>query len=314
MRQQVTGEFTQVSVTAGTLQNVSEFRNIEVASTQEKGTGIILKPLERIQFLEDTTVYVRTFGDNNGAGGRAYFTTEPFKLKVGRGNATKKIVLTDSFYQMYQVYPDTYQTMTEVPDKLDTSNVTNAYGMFSGCSSLTSIPELNTSNVTKTQYMFRGCASLTSVSEMDTSNVKNMSDMFRDCSSLTSIPELSTSNVTKMNGMFFGCFNLISVPDLDTSKVTNMNGMFMYCRNLTSIPNLDTSNVTDMGSMFSGCSNLTSIPSLDISSITDASRLKRLVVQSNITKVTLKNVKSSIKSQITSSLLKDNDTLTITFA
>lgn len=86
MRQQVTDEFTEVSVTAGTLQNVSEFRNIEVASTQEKGTGIVLKPLERIQFLEDTTVYVRTFGDNNGASGRAYFTTEPFKLKVGRGN------------------------------------------------------------------------------------------------------------------------------------------------------------------------------------------------------------------------------------
>ena len=86
MRQQVTSEFVAVSVSAGTLQNVSKFRNIEVASTQEKGTGVILKPLDRIQFLEDVTVYVRTFGNDIDVNGRAYFITEPFKLRTGRKN------------------------------------------------------------------------------------------------------------------------------------------------------------------------------------------------------------------------------------
>ena len=266
MRQQVTDEFTQVSVTAGTLQNVSEFRNIEVASTQEKGTGIILKPLERIQFLEDTTVYVRTFGDNNGAGGRAYFTTEPFKLKVGRGNAKNKAIkLTDTFYKMSDVYPDTYQTMTEVPDKLDTSNVTNMYCMFQGCRSLTTIPELDTSNVTTMQGMFSSCSKLTSIPNLDTNNVTTMEGMFTYCSKLTSIPNLDMSNVTSTVIMFMGCSGLTSISNLNMSKVTDMRQMFYLCGNLTSVSNLDTSNVTNMNGTFQNCSKLTSISNLDTS-------------------------------------------------
>lgn len=48
-------------------------------------------------------------------------------------------------------------------DKLDTSNVTDMYGMFSGCSSLTSVGDLsgwNTSNVTYMLSMFASCSKL----------------------------------------------------------------------------------------------------------------------------------------------------------
>lgn len=38
----------------------------------------------------------------------------------------KAIELTDDRYKMQDLYPARYQTMTEVPDKLDTSKLTTA--------------------------------------------------------------------------------------------------------------------------------------------------------------------------------------------
>ena len=43
------------------------------------------------------------------------------------------IELTDDRYKMQDLYPARYQTMTEVPDKLDTSKLTTAEEMFNGC-------------------------------------------------------------------------------------------------------------------------------------------------------------------------------------
>ena len=44
---------------------------------------------------------------------------------------------------------------------MDTSKVIDMWGMFYGCSSLTSVPEMDVSNVTGMDYMFDGCSSLT---------------------------------------------------------------------------------------------------------------------------------------------------------
>ena len=69
-------------------------------------------------------------------------------------------------------------------------------GMFSGCNSLISIPD---------------------ISNWNTSNVKYMSDMFYKCSSLISLPDISKwniSNVKFMNYMFSGFNSLISLPDI----------------------------------------------------------------------------------------------------
>ncbi len=54
-------------------------------------------------------------------------------------------------------------------DKLDTSNVTNMYGMFNGCSSLTTldVSKFNTEKVADMEYIFSGCTSLT---KLDLSN------------------------------------------------------------------------------------------------------------------------------------------------
>ena len=97
-------------------------------------------------------------------------------------------------------------------------NVTNMKGMFSGCSSLSSLPDIskwNTNNVIYMNSMFRDCSSLSSlpdISKWNTNNVIFMSDMFRNCSSISSLPDISkwnTNNVIYMSDIFRDCSNII---------------------------------------------------------------------------------------------------------
>ena len=191
----------------------------------------------------------------------------------------------------------------------NTSKVTNMYGMFLSCSSLTSLDlsSLNTSNLTNMSSMFMGCSSLTSLdlsslntskvtlmfnvfneckslisldlSNFNTTNVTNINQIFNKCSSLTSLnlSSFNTSNVTNMSNMFSNCSSLASLDlsGFNTSKVTNMSGMFWDCSSLTSLDLscFNTSQVTDMMDMFRGCSSLTS---LDLS-IFNTSKVKYMM-------------------------------------
>ena len=150
-----------------------------------------------------------------------------------------------------------------------TSNVTDMFGMFTGCGSLTDLDlsGFDTSNVTNMYAMFRGCSSLTSLdlANFDTSKVTDMCFMFYSCGGLTSLDlaNFDTSNVTDMSMMFSWCSNLTSLNlvNFDTSNVTDMSLMFGWCSSLSSLNlvNFDTSKVTDMSAMFSLCSNLNSL-------------------------------------------------------
>ena len=157
-------------------------------------------------------------------------------------------------------------------ENLNTSEVKNMSGMFSGCSVLTSLDlkHFNTQNVTDMGPMFSNCKALTSldVSHFNTQNVTDMGHMFWGCSGLPSldVSHFNTQNVTNMSGMFNGCSGLTSldVSHFNTQKVTKMGSMFVDCSGLTSldVSHFNTENVTDMQSMFYGCSGL---PSLDVS-------------------------------------------------
>ena len=165
---------------------------------------------------------------------------------------------------------------------LNTENVTDMAGMFSGCSSLTSIDvsHLNTSKVTTMGAgrdteghsigMFKDCSSLTSldVSNFNTENVTSMLSMFAGCSSLTSldVSNFNTEKVTGMGYMFSGCSGLTSLDlsNFNTENVEYMQNMFYGCSGLTSlnISSFNTEKVKNMRYMFLRCSGLTS---LDIS-------------------------------------------------
>ena len=115
----------------------------------------------------------------------------------------------------------------------DTNNVTNMDGMFSGCSSLTSIPLLNTSKVTRMDYMFSYCRSLTTIPALDTSNVTNMDSIFYGCISLYSIPLIDTSNVTTMYGAVYGCSSLTYLGGFKNLHISVNSNFLDQCPNLT---------------------------------------------------------------------------------
>lgn len=157
-------------------------------------------------------------------------------------------------------------SLTTVP-LLNTSNVTNMLAMFEGCSSLIEIPTLDTSKVTTMYSMFGRCTSLKQIPLLDTKRCADMEIMFNDCSLLETIPKLETGNVTNMNGMFKGCSSLKQIPLLNTKSCNLMQEMFSGCSSITEIPELDTSNITSMWEMFFKCTSLTTVPMLDASKI-----------------------------------------------
>jgi len=167
---------------------------------------------------------------------------------------------------MYQMFSGC-SSLSSVP-LFDTSSVTNMYRMFYQCSSLSSVPLFDTSSVTSMYQMFYQCSSLSSVPLFDTSLVTDMDYMFSGCSSLSSVPLFDTSLVTDMDYMFYQCSPLSSVPLFDTSSVTSMYRMFYRCLSLSSVPLFDTSSVTSMYQMFYQCLSLSSVPLFDTSSVT----------------------------------------------
>ena len=193
----------------------------------------------------------------------------PEKVITGTATAAFKYSVGgySSYGTKYTVTPDASGNWSIGVSKFD--GITNMYGTFLGCSSLTSmdLKNLNTGSVTDMSDMFDECSSLTSLdlSGWNTSNVTNMFRMFRKCSSLTTLDlsHFDTSNVTDMRHMFLGSNSLktLDLSHFNTSKVTNMSCMFYGCSSLTSLDlsGWNTSNVIGMDEMFRKCSSLTSL-------------------------------------------------------
>ena len=107
----------------------------------------------------------------------------------------KKVIFTASFKQVTNITSTRqwFYGMNNLVsiiglENLNTSKVTDMYGMFGSCFSLKSLnlSRFNTSKVTTMEGMFRNCRALISLnlSSFNTSNVRVMSLMFFDCGSL----------------------------------------------------------------------------------------------------------------------------------
>ena len=195
-----------------------------------------------------------------------------------------KAFVENNKYNYFQIFDDEYK-LTEFFElkNLEQNNhleiklkginyIVNASCMFSGCSSLISLPNIskwNTNDITNIKFMFNECSSLVSlpdISKWNTNNIKEISGMFYGCSSLISLPDISiwnTNNITDMSYMFYGCSSLKSLPDIsnwDTSNVTDISGMFGGCSSLISFPDIskwNTINIKKIGFTFYKCSSLT---------------------------------------------------------
>lgn len=126
-------------------------------------------------------------------------------------------------YKMKDLYPDTYKTMTAIPDGLDVSQLRVVDGLFQGCESLTSVDGLDISSAVSAEKIFEDCRALKSVKGIKAPNARSWQDAFQGCKLLSAVEEMDTSCVTNFHGMFAEC---TSLPEtfpwtLDMSNVTN---------------------------------------------------------------------------------------------
>ena len=164
----------------------------------------------------------------------------------------------------------------------DLNSVTNTYGMFQDCSSLTTITGNEGfglagltggySNVgyNGTAYMFRNCVLLTALDTSAwtlSSNLQDMHQMFYKAKSLTTIDASNwdVSSVTDMSYTFSSnsdmALTTLNLSGWNAGSLTNLTATFAYCRNLPSIDvsGMNTSNVTSMNSTFYNCRALGSL-------------------------------------------------------
>ena len=100
-------------------------------------------------------------------------------------------------------------------------------GLFTGCTSLTTAPELPATTLANFCYenMFNGCTSLTSAPELPATTLADYcySNMFNGCTSLTQSPELPATAIPNncYKSMFAGCTSLTTAPKLPATKLND---------------------------------------------------------------------------------------------
>ena len=103
---------------------------------------------------------------------------------------------------------------------------TSGFGMFNGCTSLTSIDTASFINVTNAGAKFDGCTSLASIDTTAFTNVTTANSMFYKCTSLASIDTTAFTNVTDAGFMFSSCTSL--------TKIYMLNNIFSLASEPTS--------------------------------------------------------------------------------
>ena len=152
-------------------------------------------------------------------------------------------------------------------------------GMFSGCTSLTTAPTLPATTLASKCYwfMFHGCTSLTTVPTLPAPTLTEYCyyNMFSGCTALTTVPVLPATTLAKgcYEDMFSGCTSLTTAPTLPamTLAVNCYEDMFRGCTALTTVPVLPATTLAERcdGDMFGGCTSLTTAPTLPATTLAD---------------------------------------------
>ena len=224
-----------------------------------------------LTFKHDTQKPYGAFALNEGGNAPGWYKPNDYG---GNANIIKKVFFDPSFakarptscYKWFYGCKDL--TTIEGIEYLNTENVTNMSGMFSGCYELTTLDVSNfdTQNVTDMSGMFSSCFALRTLdlSNFNTQNVTDINCMFCDCPLTTlDLSSFNTQNVTDMSYMFEGCSVLttLDLSSFNTQNVTDMSCMFEECSSLTTLDlsSFNTQNVTNMKRMFYNCKVLTTI-------------------------------------------------------
>ena len=188
-------------------------------------------------------------------------------------------------------------------EKLDTSNVTDASGIFSGCYSLGSVPPMNLDKATALDSTFYNCTNLVYMPELSIPMCKTLSSTFYNCGKLSQVNLSNTGNVYSLSSAFYNCRKIISIPNLNYSNCNSyystfdktglagdidmsfvnfipnryysFTNTFNQCTEITSISNLNLAGMPvgngaiSTTNMFRGCSNLVSLDNVYLPNIAD---------------------------------------------
>ena len=145
-------------------------------------------------------------------------------------------------------------------------------GLFSGCTSLTTAPELPATTLADYCYnsMFSGCTSLVNAPELPATTLAThcYNSMFSGCTSLTTAPELPATTLADYcyNSMFSGCTSLVNAPELPATVLRSSCyfGMFNGCTSLTTAPELPATTIgySSYEKMFLNCTSLNYIKAM----------------------------------------------------
>lgn len=303
---------------AKVLINDSTLSNMADEIRSQKGTQNTMTPDEMVTEVTNIGENTTATADDIVAGKTA-ITSEGLTTGTSEFNSSMELVLTRSYQGLtgtpklvslikkipniditvltsfYELFSDWWR-LEEIPNSIDTSNVTNFEKAFNNCLSLKYIPNINTNNGKSFKYMFNGCYSLENIpTSLNTSSAtanSDFSDMFSGCKKIKTIPSIDTSKARTLSMLCSNCVELESVPTLDCSSAMYMGNMFSGCKKLTSVsfintnlaveisnmfsnctslvtaPQFYTGSCTTMRQMFSGCTNLVNVPEYDTSGLT----------------------------------------------
>lgn len=207
-------------------------------------------------------IYAPVFSDNY---------TDVFKDKANIKSVDLRSVNTSQLTKMDSMFEGCTSLNSVSMGNINT--VKSTQNMFKGCEYITD-PELakilnvlNTSNVINMSGMFSGCKGLVSpdLGSLRTVSASNVSNLFSGCENLKTLDlsNLDTGKIEDMSSMFSGCSELtdLNLSGLDVKKIANMSHMFYGCNKLTDIDlsGFDCTNVTTAQDIFAGCTGLNTI-------------------------------------------------------
>ena len=217
----------------------SNAKTIEYSKNGGEWTSITSSTGETlIQVVSGDTLQFR--GDNAAYGGENVIinsfggSTAQFKVKgniMSLINSTNFSTLTtlESALTFYYLFLQS-TGLTDASNLIlpATTLVVNCYeGMFQGCESLTTAPELPATTLASGCYssMFNGCTGLTTAPELPATTLVSdcYSNMFNGCRSLTTAPELPATTLADScyEYMFNGCTSLNYIKCLATDISAN---------------------------------------------------------------------------------------------
>ena len=194
-------------------------------------------------------------------------TIRPSSNGIGKFYSTNKFNVSGNIMSL--LYGDDFKGQTSLEGKEYVFNK-----LFNGNSGLIDASNLILPATTLANrcyiYMFSGCTSLTTAPELPATTlaIYCYSGMFQGCTSLTTAPELPATTLVNYcyENMFLGCSSLTTAPELPATTLANYSyrGMFQGCTSLTTSPKLPATTLTFCcyQDMFFGCTSLNHITML----------------------------------------------------